>query len=154
MGNDDFILQRKIGLTVCEFHGWITLQDVHRKNVNPNIDSSESCFEEKVQRLKDDVTNADLGMAHVEVLNLSGYAVLMFHAHVNRRRGEAIEMLELVKKVVREFNGATGLIYEFDEQTRMAGGLGVYTVMVIQNGEIEYRLDPFLSPAERTLESG
>lgn len=136
-----------------EFHGWITLQDKRDDNIDEASETNRTHFDVRVRNLQDDLFKAEFGMSQIEMLRLNEFVVLTFHAHVNRRRDEAQEMLDLVNRVNFEFGGSHGLIYEFDEQTLMAGGIGVYTVMVVQNGKIEYRHDPFLSPTERTLES-
>jgi hypothetical protein len=83
---------------------------------------------------------------------MNGVYTLVINAIQNRRRSEANELHQLLTYVVKEFKGAYGLVYEYDEQLETSYGRGVYSVNVVKRGYCELALDPFLSPVIPVVE--
>lgn len=131
-----------------QFHGWISLCDDAGYS-NPR---DEHNFKVNVEWLKNEIAREEVFFEIIELINFEKRHLLTLHAHVNRRRIEAEKMAELVRQVAERFKHSKGLVFELDEQARMSGGSGVYTVTVIEDGKTCYRLDPFLSPNELTRE--
>ena len=69
-----------------------------------------------------------------------------------RRRSEAEDLESLLHLIVREFKGAYGLVYIFDEGMEMTDGRGIYSVKIIKRGQVTVSLDPFLSPTIPNVE--
>lgn len=127
-----------------EFHGWVWLGE----NPNNSLRNNTHDFNDKIIWLKSILPKHQYSNYEIELLEHGENYKLSLHSCKNRRLSEADEMLALVKSVANKFSDAKGLIFEYDEQTRMVGGFGVYTVIVIDCGRVSRRQDPFLSPAE------
>lgn len=76
----------------------------------------------------------------------------MINAIPNHRRGEATDLNQLIDYVVSDFEGAYGIVYEFNEQTAATYGHGAFSVRVIKRGKCDIVLDPFLSPTIPVVE--
>jgi len=122
-----------------EFHGWIRLAD------SPS-EIDEGQLDEKCERLKSFLSSISWSSGRVELLLTNGVYTLILHAVPNRRRSEAQDLVSIINKVISEFKGAYGVIYEYDELTNTEYGRGVFSVKVIKRGRCELALDPFLSP--------
>lgn len=128
-----------------EFHGWIKLAE-------STSEIDEGSLESKCKKLRDVLSKIEWSSGRAELLLLNGLYTLVLNAIPNRRRGESRELNELILLVLEEFKGAYGIIYEYDEQSEVAAGQGVFSVRVVKRGQCESQLDPFLSPVVPVVE--
>lgn len=128
-----------------EFHGWITLAETPY-----DVDAGE--YDEKYEALRNYIDNLNWSSGKIELLELNGRNALIVNGYPNRRRSEANELAQLMTYVTKNFTGAYGIIYEYDELTETVAGRGVFSVTVVRRGHCLPSLDPFLSPAIPVIE--
>jgi len=122
-----------------EFHGWIRLAE-------STSEVDEGLLKIKCEKLEKILSLLEWSSGKAELLLLNGNYTVVLNAIPNRRRGEARDLENLLKIIAQEFKGAYGVVYEYDEQTEVAYGHGVFSVNVIKRGGCQLLLDPFLSP--------
>ena len=122
-----------------EFHGWIRLAESPSE-----IDEGE--LDSKCKKLQHLFSNINWSSGKAELLLLNGGYTVVLNGIPNRRRNEAEELSQIIDYIIKNFKGAYGLVYEYDEQTQTAAGHGVFSVKVIKRGRYDLGLDPFLSP--------
>ncbi len=130
---------------VYEIHGWIKLAE-SASEIN------EGGLDAKCDKLRGFVREISWPSGVLELAVMNGVHVLIIHAAPNRRRSEADDLDRLPEFVIREFKGAYGVVYEYDEQAETAEGRGIFSVKVLKRGRCELALDPFLSPAIPVVE--
>jgi hypothetical protein len=64
--------------------------------------------------------------------------------------GEALDAL--IHFIARRFPGSWGLLYERSADMDQPPGPGAFRVRVMARGEVQDRLDPFLSPCRPVIE--
>ncbi|MCP1619873.1 immunity protein 7 of polymorphic toxin system [Pseudomonas sp. SLBN-26] len=128
-----------------EFHGWIKLSE------SPS-EMDEGGLDQKVKKFKNELSSFGWSSGRGEILLMNGVYTLVLNAIPNRRRTEAEDLQKIVDIVTKDFAGAYGLIYEYDEQASTEYGRGVFSVRVIKRGKCEVFLDPFLSPVIPVVE--
>lgn len=82
----------------------------------------------------------------------NGELYLVVSGLVNRRRFEADALDDMLGIIARDLPGSYGLLYERDDGRTETPGPDAFTVRVMTKGNVETRLDPFLSPAVPTIE--
>ncbi|TCB93374.1 hypothetical protein E0H26_22795 [Micromonospora zingiberis] len=129
-----------------ELHGWCRLSQTTEESDTGQLDAIVDELTELVAGLEFP-TNV---LAQVTVLN--GEYYLLLHGVANRRRDEAAGMSQVLQFVVRRLPGSYGLLYEKDEDMPDPPGPNAFRVHVMARGEINERLDPFLSPIRPVIE--
>ena len=128
-----------------ECNGWIKLSE-------STVEVDEGGMDEKCDKLRVTIKELTWSSGRVELLLLNGEYVLVINLNTNRKRSEVSELDSLLERVMNDFKGAYGVLYELNEQVNLEAGLGVYTVRVIKRGGEDIRLDPFLSPINPVVE--
>lgn len=128
-----------------EIHGWIRLAE------SPS-EIDDGGLDKKCEKLREFLAEINWLSGKLELMVLNGVYTVVMHAIPNRRRSEAHDLARIIDRIVCEFKGAYGIIYEYDELTVTEYGRGVFSVKVIKRGRFELALDPFLSPLVPVVE--
>ncbi|MFE3644771.1 Imm7 family immunity protein [Streptomyces sp. NPDC059169] len=128
-----------------EFHGWFGIAESPEESDTGTLDEG---IEELRRRL------AELQWATGEIMLRvhNGEFFVLANGLMNRRRDEAADLDLLLHHIANRFPGSWGLLYERSADMDEPPGQGAFRVRVMARGEIQIRLDPFLSPVRPIIE--
>jgi hypothetical protein len=128
-----------------EFHGWFGIAE------SPE-EADAGTLEPGIAELRRRIAEIDWATGEV-VLNVhNGEYFVLANGLMNRRRDEAVELDGLLQHIATRFPGSWGLLYERSADMEEPPGQGAFRVRVMARGEIQVRLDPFLSPVRPVIE--
>ncbi|MET9668883.1 Imm7 family immunity protein [Streptomyces sp. NPDC006475] len=128
-----------------EFHGWFGIAESPEEADAGSLDAG-------ITELRARIAEIDWATGDV-VLNVhNGEFFVLANGLMNRRRDEAAELDALLSHIATRFPGSWGLLYERAPDMDEPPGQGAFRVRVMARGEIQLRLDPFLSPVRPVIE--
>ncbi|CAK7287518.1 immunity 7 family protein [Streptomyces sp. RM1] len=128
-----------------EFHGWFGIAE------SPE-EADAGTLEEGVAELQAAIDRIDWATGEAALKVHNGEYFVRTDGLVNRRRDEAEELDALIHFIARRFPGSWGLLYERSADMDHPPGPGAFRVRVLARGEVQDRLDPFLSPCRPVIE--
>ncbi|MEU5443895.1 Imm7 family immunity protein [Streptomyces griseofuscus] len=128
-----------------EFHGWFGIAESAEE-------ADAGSLEEGLTELRAIIGHIDWATASATLQVLNGEYFVRADGLVNRRRDEAEELDALIHFIARRFPGSWGLLYERSADMDQPPGPGAFRVRVMARGEVQDRLDPFLSPCHPVIE--
>lgn len=128
-----------------EFHGWFALAETPGE-----IDAGG--LEGSLEELQELLVSLSWPTATNEMRWLNGQPFLAMQGLVNRRRHEAEDIERTLSLVCRRLPGSYGLLFHRSEDMDVPPGAGAFAVTVMARGNLERRLDPFLSPTQPVVE--
>ncbi|MBP2323274.1 hypothetical protein JOF56_003659 [Kibdelosporangium banguiense] len=132
-----------------QFHGWFQLRDT----VEDTFDGTP--LEDGVDGLRTVVAEFDGSLnAVAEIQALNGEYYLWINGSTNRRRfpGEAATVDDVLAFLAEHLPGSYGLMYERDDEMTEPPGGNAFRVRRLARGVVTEHDDPFLSPANPTIE--
>ncbi|MGW8885406.1 Imm7 family immunity protein [Streptomyces sp. NPDC055749] len=128
-----------------EFHGWFGVAESPEESDVGTLDSG-------IAELRTRVAGINWATGEVELKVHNGEFFVLANGLMNRRRDEAADLESLLQYIAARFPGSWGLLYERSSDMDVPPGQGAFRVRVMARGEINVRLDPFLSPVRPTIE--
>lgn len=128
-----------------EFHGWFGIAE------SPE-EADAGTLAEGLVELREAVERIDWATGEVTLKVHNGEYFVRADGLVNRRRDEAGELDALMRFIARRFPGSWGLLYERSDDMDHPPGPGAFRVRVMARGDLQDRLDPFLSPCRPVIE--
>ncbi|MET8974164.1 immunity 7 family protein [Streptomyces sp. NPDC004539] len=128
-----------------EFHGWFGIAE------SPE-EADTGTLEEGVAELREAIGRIDWATGEAVLKIHNGEYFVRTDGLMNRRRDEAVELDDLIRFIARRFPGSWGLLYERSADLTEPPGPGAFRVRVMARGEVQDRLDPFLSPCNPVIE--
>ncbi|AGS70162.1 immunity 7 family protein [Streptomyces collinus] len=128
-----------------EFHGWFGIAE------SPE-EADTGTLEEGVTELRAAIDRIDWATGEATLKIHNGEYFVRTDGLVNRRRDEAEELDALIHFIAHRFPGSWGLLYERSADMDHPPGPGAFRVRVMARGQIQDRLDPFLSPVRPVIE--
>ncbi len=128
-----------------EFHGWFGIAE------SPE-ESDAGSLEAGIAELQERITQIAWATGEATLKTYNGEYFVLVNGLVNRRRDEAEELEVLLRHIATRFPGSWGLLYERSADMDIPPGQGAFRVRVMARGELQDRLDPFLSPVRPVIE--
>ncbi len=128
-----------------EFHGWFGIAESPEK-------SDAGSIEVGIAELQERITQIAWATGEAALKTYNGEYFVLVNGLVNRRRDEAEELEALLRHIATRFPGSWGLLYERSADLDVPPGQGAFRVRVMARGELQDRLDPFLSPVRPVIE--
>lgn len=128
-----------------EIHGWFGLAE-------STEETDQGGLAGIVGRLRHDIAEHTWPSLAITLDALNGQYVLTISANPNRRRDEAEFVHALVEFIRVNLPGSWGILYERDDEAHQPPGPNAYKVTVLARGNLTEHADPFLSPANPTIE--
>jgi immunity protein 7 of polymorphic toxin system len=128
-----------------EFHGWFGIAE------SPE-EADAGGLAEGLTELRGMIAEIDWVSGEVALTLQNGQHFVTANGLINRRRDEAEELDELLQYIADRFPGSWGILYERSDDMDKPPGPGVFRVRVMARGEVQVRLDPFLSPCVPVIE--
>jgi hypothetical protein len=130
---------------VYEFHGWFGLAE-------STEEADTGGLAELVRELRTLLGGPTWPTAAADIRLLNGQYFLSVVGFVNRRRGEAGDLDDLLNFLARRLPGSWGMLYERDDEMPVPPGPNAFRVRVLARGQVTERLDPFLSPCRPLID--
>ncbi|MEW1719395.1 Imm7 family immunity protein [Streptomyces sp. NPDC093109] len=128
-----------------EFHGWFGIAESPEEADTGGLAAG-------IAELRARIAVIDWATGEVALNVHNGECFVLANGVMNRRRDEAAELDGLLHHIARRFPGSWGLLYERSADMKDPPGQGAFRVRVMTRGEIQIRLDPFLSPVRPVIE--
>ncbi|EMF02196.1 hypothetical protein J7W19_03650 [Streptomyces mobaraensis NBRC 13819 = DSM 40847] len=128
-----------------EFHGWFGISE------SPE-ESDSGSLEAGIVQLRSFIEDVDWATGEARLSQHNGEYFVFINGLMNRRRDEAEEIDQLLRHIATRFPGSWGLLYERSADMDDPPGQGAFRVRVMARGEVQIRLDPFLSPVNPLIE--
>ncbi|MGW7361234.1 Imm7 family immunity protein [Streptomyces sp. NPDC054802] len=128
-----------------EFHGWFGIAESPEEADAGSLDPG-------IAELRQRIAEIDWATGEVALKVHNGEYFVLANGLMNRRRDEAADLDGLLRHIATRFPGSWGLLYERSSDMDEPPGQGAFRVRVMARGEIQVRLDPFLSPVRPVIE--
>ncbi|ATW49309.1 Imm7 family immunity protein [Streptomyces xantholiticus] len=128
-----------------EFHGWFGIAESPEEADAGTLDPG-------IAELRQRIAGIDWATGEVALKVHNGEYFVLANGLMNRRRDEAADLDGLLHHIATRFPGSWGLLYERSSDMDEPPGQGAFRVRVMARGEIQVRLDPFLSPVRPVIE--
>ncbi|MFC6591527.1 Imm7 family immunity protein [Deinococcus lacus] len=132
---------------MVNFHGWFCLSStfVYPDNLKYTTDN---LIQEKLDEQAWNEGSTNL-FAHIKRMNGGTYLYIGGDRNHFGIKDEIFELLEFIREVD---NGAYGILYVHDDESRISAIATGYGVYIMKRGKIHYAPDPWLSPLIPTVE--
>jgi hypothetical protein len=128
-----------------EFHGWFGISE------SPE-EADAGTLNEGLAELREKIAEIDWVSGEAALKLHNGQHFVLVNGLISRCRDEAAELDELLQHIAGRFPGSWGILYERSDDMDKPPGPGVFRVRVMARGEVQVRLDPFLSPCQPVIE--
>jgi hypothetical protein len=129
---------------MVEFHGWAT---IHESTVE--VDSGN--LQIILNKIKEQINESIGENVFIKLYPVNGEYHLSTSGHLNRKTSEVNELLNLFRFIATISPGAYGLIYLKDDEDK-EGFENSFRVYVLSRGNLEVKVDNFLSPIIPVIE--
>ncbi|MEU8247014.1 Imm7 family immunity protein [Nonomuraea sp. NPDC048916] len=125
--------------------GWLVIR-------HPETEDELDQIRESVREVQRLIDSYAWQAGTLDLRAVNGEYFLSLVANTNHRGQEALDVADLLRSVASAAPESYGLVYEWDDEAQSWPGGNAFKAIVLANGEITERGDPFLSPTEAVIE--